>query len=298
MRGIVTVLNTPFTRANKIDFLGLRKNVSAAVDAGVAGFLVPAMASEVSQLSPLEKREVVAQVVEQVDGQATVIGGAAANSQQNRLEIAGELIKLGCDGVLVPVDPLANLNTVERQLAEISELGPKFLMLQDWDPDGPGLDIPTIVELFERLERLRWLKIEVQNAGPKYTRVLEATGGQLGVAGGWAVTEMLDGLDRGVHVFMPTAMHEIYAEIYRRYASGNRPGAKALFAQIKPVLDFSNQHLEVSIRFFKRLLYAQGVYATDKVRIAGEPFNEDQLQVADELIRVVRAVENDLASSA
>jgi 4-hydroxy-tetrahydrodipicolinate synthase len=49
LRGIVTVLNTPFTEEDALDLPGLRRNVQGAIRAGVAGFLVPAMASEVDR---------------------------------------------------------------------------------------------------------------------------------------------------------------------------------------------------------------------------------------------------------
>jgi hypothetical protein len=51
LRGIITVLNTPFNPDDTLDLLGLARNVENAIQAGVAGFLVPAMASEVSALS-------------------------------------------------------------------------------------------------------------------------------------------------------------------------------------------------------------------------------------------------------
>lgn len=57
--GIVTVLNTPFTLEGQVDFPSLRKNVSTALKEGVAGFLVPALAAEVSQLSEKEKISMV-----------------------------------------------------------------------------------------------------------------------------------------------------------------------------------------------------------------------------------------------
>jgi len=63
VRGIITVLNTPFTAEDSIDLPGLTKNVRNAVAAGVAGFLVPAMASEVGHLAPDEKKQIVIRVV-------------------------------------------------------------------------------------------------------------------------------------------------------------------------------------------------------------------------------------------
>ncbi len=159
-------------------------------------------------------------------------------------------------------------------------------MLQDWDPSGLGLPIPLIQRLFEEIEEFKALKIETVPAGPKYTAVLQATGGKLHVSGGWAVTQMIEGLDRGVHAFMPTAMHEIYCEIYRRYASGNRDGAVDLFHRILPILAFSNQHLDLSILFFKRLLWKEGTYATPRCRKLSLAFDAIHERIADELIEL------------
>jgi dihydrodipicolinate synthase/N-acetylneuraminate lyase len=295
VRGIVTVLNTPFAKDDTIDFAGLRINVANALDAGVAGFLVPAMASEVDHLSRQEKREIVRLVVAESGGRAVVFGGASAPSQQARVELAREFVELGCDGILVQIDAATDPGTVERDLVEIAELNPRILMLQDWDSTGDGIPIQTIVRLFERIERFNWLKIEVRDAGPKYSQVLKQTEGQLRVAGGWAVTQMIDGLERGVHAFMPTAMHDIYVQIYQRHCQRDVAGAKHLFDQIKPVLDFSNQSLDISIRFFKRMLHAQGVYATANVRIGGSPFSAEQERIADRLIRDVTELQYQLS---
>ncbi|MEX1334406.1 MAG: dihydrodipicolinate synthase family protein, partial [Candidatus Limnocylindrales bacterium] len=73
--GIVTVLNTPFDESGGIDDDAVRANVAYALDAGVAGFLVPAMASEVSKLTESERHRLVATVLDAVNGRAPVIGG-------------------------------------------------------------------------------------------------------------------------------------------------------------------------------------------------------------------------------
>ncbi len=296
-RGIITVLNTPFTVHDEIDLTGLRDNVRYALDAGVAGFLVPAMASEVDQLTPKEKQAIVQLVVDESRDRAVVIGGASTPDQPHRLQLAAEFLTLGCDGILVQMTAENGVTSMERDLQELADLQPRILMLQDWDFDGDGIPLPDILQLFERVDRFNWLKIEVAGAGPKYTQTLQATDNRLNVAGGWAVRQMIDGLDRGVHAFMPTGMHRIYCNIHRRYAAGDRSGAVDLFRRIEPVLAFSNQSLGISIRFFKRLLHAQGIYATDHVRIQEPPFDAGQEQTADRLIADVIECEKELASS-
>ena len=286
LRGIITVLNTPFTADNGIDVDGLRRNVLDAIQAGVAGFLVPAMASEVEKLSEGERELIVKTVIETVERRALVIGGASAATPDTRLRVARWLIELGCDGLLVSI-PFNDATQYMRDVSAVADLEPPFLMLQDWDASGPGVPVPVIVRLFRDIEAFRCLKIEVVPAGPKYTSVLDATGGRLHVSGGWAVTLMIEALDRGVHAFMPTGMHRIYARIFSLYHGGQREEARALFNRLLPVLAFSNQHLDISIHFFKRLLYRQGVYATCRVREPILPFDAHHERVADELISYV-----------
>lgn len=294
LRGIITVLNTPFTAADQIDLDSLKRNVASALDAGVAGFLVPAMASEVEKLSPDERLLMVRMVVTEVGGRRPVIGGASAATQETRLEQARRLIDSGCDGVLVSI-PFEDENSYARAVREIAVVTP-FLMLQDWDFRGYGLPIPLIVRLFDEVESFQSLKIEVVPAGVKYTQVLEATGGRLHVAGGWAVMQMIEALDRGVHSIMPTGMHEVYTRIFQLYTSGNRDAAQTLFYRLLPVLAFSNQHLDISIHFFKRLLYQQGIYATDRVRQPILPFDEHHARIASELIDYAITLMADTAS--
>jgi 4-hydroxy-tetrahydrodipicolinate synthase len=195
-------------------------------------------------------------------------------------------MKAGCEGLLVHI-PYQHEQQYRTEVREIAALKPGFLMLQDWDFQGYGLPVALIRELFADIEEFRCLKVEVVPAGRKYTEVLEATRGKLHVSGGWAVMQMIEALDRGVHAFMPTGMHSIYTSIYALYQQGKRDKARQLFNELLPVLAFSNQHLDISVHFFKRLLYKQGVYDTPKVRKPILPFDTHHQRIADELIEHV-----------
>lgn len=290
LRGIVTVLNTPFSEDDKLDLGGLRKNTEYAIEAGVSGFLVPAMASEVGKLTEAERDVIVRNVVETAAGRVTVIGGASAAEQGDRLRMARRLTELGCDGILVSI-PCTDEQQYETAVRQVAETNPGFLMIQDWDASGPGLAIDLIVRLFDEIPLFRCLKIETVPAGLKYSEVLKATGGRLHVSGGWAVTQMIEGLERGVHAFMPTGMHRIYTTIYRLYVEGQRDEAQRLFHEVAPVLAFSNQHLDLSIHFFKRLLHAQGIYATSRVRPPILPYDAIHERLAAQHIAKVMALE-------
>lgn len=291
MNGIITVLNIPFTTDNSIDLESLQKNVNVAIKADVAGFLVPAMASEVEKLTKKERIEILRCVIDTVDNRVPIIGGTSAKTQEERITYAENAINLGCDGLLISI-PYGDSSEYIKAVKEICKVNPKFMMLQDWDFSGYGIPVEIICQLFDEIDIFRCLKIEVVPAGRKYSEVLKATGGKLHVSGGWAVSQMIEALDRGAHAFMPTGMHELYTTIYRFYKDGKRDKAQELFEKMLPILAFSNQHLDISIHFFKQLLYRQGTYSTPAVRQPILPFDEHHQKIADELVeRAIKLIE-------
>ena len=293
LKGIVTVLNTPFDKDDTINLAALRKNVNEALNAGVAGFLVPAMAAEVYKLTETERLKMVEVVLETAGDQVAVIAGAGETDLFKSKHLIEKYISLGCKNILFQI-PYEGESQFRNHFNELAGLGPEMIMLQDWHASGYGLPEPLILDLFETVEAFRCLKVETVPAGVKYSRILELTGGRLNVSGGWAVTQMIEGLKRGVHAFMPTGMHWIYTEIYQRWITGNEAGATALFQKILPVLAFSNQHLDISIHFFKRLLYRQGIYPTSKVRMPGLPFDDIHVEIAEQWIKKVMEEEEEI----
>jgi dihydrodipicolinate synthase/N-acetylneuraminate lyase len=294
--GIVTVLNTPFRSDNTIDIQALKNNVHEAIKAGVVGFLVPAMASEVYKLSDIERIKMVEAVLDEVNDKVPVIAGAGETELTRSKKLLKEYVALGCKNVLFQI-PFQVDHQFKAHFMELAEIDVDMIMLQDWDASGYGLSDELICDLFENIEAFRCLKIETVPAGIKYSRILALTKGRLNVSGGWAVTQMIEGLMRGVHAFMPTGMHWIYSEIYRLWMQRKEDEATNLFRKILPVLAFSNQHLDISIHFFKRLLNRQGFYPTDIVRDPVLHFDNIHQQIADKLIDSVIELERELKSN-
>ncbi|GAA5221743.1 dihydrodipicolinate synthase family protein [Membranihabitans marinus] len=285
--GIVSVLNTPFTVDNEIDYPGLKKNIQYALSAGVAGFLVPGMAAEVHSLSKRERMDLVGFVLGEVNGKIPVIVGTSEQDFSKNLQLLDEYIRLGCSEVLFQI-PYQNDDDFSEKFMRLADLGPKMIMLQDWDFNGYGLPDELILSLFEKVESFRCLKVETIPAGVKYSRIIEGSNGMLNVSGGWAVMQMMEALERGVHSFMPTGMHYTYTEIYRLFKGGQIEEARQWFEKILPVLAFSNQHLDISIYFFKKLLHKQGYYDTDAVRSPQLTFDSHhQRQAAYHIDRII-----------
>jgi len=290
LHGIVTVLNTPFTENNEIDYLALERNVAKALKADVAGFLVPAMASEVHKLSQSEKLAMVDHVLQTVNRKVPVFAGTAASSIHESKKAMKSYLDLGCKHVLLQI-PFTSEDKFKKDFHSLAELGPEVIMLQDWDAFGYGLPDELIMDLFESIPAFRCLKVETIPAGTKYSNILNISKGSMNISGGWAVSQLPEALQRGVHAFMPTGMHLIYTKIFNEFQNGNEESATQLFHDILPVLAFSNQHLEISIHFFKRLLWKQSVYPTPNVREPILPFDTHHQQTADQLIEKVITIE-------
>lgn len=294
--GIVTVLNTPFTTDDSIDLKALRKNVRDALNAGVGGFLVPAMAAEVYKLSEKERISMVEAVLDEVSGIVPVIAGAGEIDIDKTKKLLSAYCSLGCKEVLFQI-PYHNPEQFKNHFAKLAEINVEMIMLQDWDAAGYGLPDELILELFEQVPTFRCLKVETVPAGVKYSKILELTNGKLNISGGWAVSQMIEGLTRGVHAFMPTGMHWIYTEIYRLWKSSEKVAATTLFRELLTILSFSNQHLDISVHFFKQLLHQQGTYPTPNVREPILPFDKIHQEIADELIQKVIEMEDKIKLS-
>ena len=291
LHGIVTVLNTPFTDSGKIDFHALKRNVREALNAGVAGFLTPAMASEVQKLNFDERLAIVDCVLQAAEGKVPVFTGTASASFVESKDILKSYLDLGCKYVLIQL-PFVNEKQFKQDFLQLAECGPEVIMLKDWDASDFGLPDQLIMELFKIVPSFRCLKVETIAAGIKYSKMLELSNGTLNVSGGWAVNQMPEGLRRGLHAFMPTGMHWIYTKIFRDFHQGKIHESKVLFNEILPILAFSNQHLDISIHFFKRLLWKQGIYPTPNVRHPVLPFDDVHQDIADDLIQKAMEIEN------
>lgn len=290
---MVVSLDTPFDASGKIDFDSLGRLLEMHLAEGAVGFLAPAQAAEVNALTLDERLDLIRFVHQTLAGRAMFIAGATAPGENDSFRTAEAAVAEGCEGVLVEIP--SNRSRERRACIDFvrsfASTGMPMLMLQDLDWNGPGLDISWIVELFETVEAFRCLKVEVRPAGPKYSAVIEATGGRLQVCGGWAAEQMIEALDRGVDAFMPTAMTGLYRAVFDAHRAGDRERAQRIFRQILPVLAFTHQHLDISIQFYKRLFHRRGIFATTLTRKTVLPYDHHHESYGEELIAYLDRIE-------
>ena len=89
-------------------------------------------------------------------------------------------------------------------------------------------------------------------------------------------------------------MEVIYNKIYNLYSENKIENARKLFAQIMPVLSFTHQHIDISIKFSKMLRVKEEIFNTNFCREPIKNFDQFQTQEANLHIRKVLDLQNSL----
>ena len=296
MLGIIPSLHTPFNEKNEIDIISLRKLIDHTVTTGCAGMLVGAVAGENGSLSFDEKNILLNECVTYNKNRIPVIISCTAKNQMERIALSKNAKELGADWILCQTPENVFGNELVECFNEIAEVGPENLMIQDLSWTDYGMSDEDIILLNKNVNKFKSLKIEVLNSGPKYTRVFDITNHHLHLSGGWAIMGMIEALNRGVHALIPSTMEAIYNKIYNLYIENKIEDSRRLFSKILPVLSFTHQHIDISIKFSKMLRVKEGIFTTSICREPIKNFDPFQSEEASLHISKVLGLQNNLTN--
>ena len=266
MHGIITTVLTPFDPVTKeIDAASFHREIETALSAGVAGYLVPCNASEMKDLSWDERKFLVRETVAIAKGKALVIPSVSADSLDECIRQCEEYLSLGVDGININITYTSDEAYVEV-VRQLDKLDPPFICLQDFSMQDDGLSDELLVRCFQEFPSVRCAKIEVQNSGPKYTRILEKTQGRMNVSGAWGSSQSIEAYDRGIHAMMPSGLYELFVNVYRLYHEKDREHAKKLFFAMLPIISFTRQNTSLNLFFHKLYLTRIGVFESTAMR--------------------------------
>ena len=257
LRGIIASLHTPFDGQGQVDEASVRRLVDHCVAAGCVGVIAPAVAGEVGSLNAGEQGRAPRHRRRGRGRAPRYVAGVSAPTVEDSVATARVARAVCRHGRLAAArQPLARGDRARHR--QLADAGPGRVMLQDLDWQGGGLDVGVIAAIARRVPGLAAVKVETVPAGPEYTALRDAVGDRLHLSGGWAAMQMLDGLARGLDAFVPSGLLPVYVRVFGLFTGGRRGVARALFERMLPVITFSNQHIEVSIRFWKRYRLRQG----------------------------------------
>jgi 4-hydroxy-tetrahydrodipicolinate synthase len=107
LKGSITALVTPFTKAGRFDEKAFRSFVDWQIAEGTNGLVPVGTTGESPTLSHEEHHAVVNACIDQANGRVPVIAGAGSNNTDEAIDLAKHAEKAGADAVLV-VTPYYN----------------------------------------------------------------------------------------------------------------------------------------------------------------------------------------------
>ncbi|MCK8782301.1 dihydrodipicolinate synthase family protein [Rhizobium sp. NTR19] len=293
LSGILPVLPTPFAASGAVDRDGMRKIVRFALQAGVDGVVFPGFASEVETLTVEERANLLAIVVDEVDGRLPIVAGASAGDV---LEVVAHGVQAKALGIrYLMIQPPRTIGAGAGPVGEFlaaaaAELPGMEIILQNAPaPRGSDLSPTAILEILQRVPSITYVKEETLPAGPAISYILANRPATLkGVIGGGGARYILDEYARGAIAAMPAleiaAQHVALDRAYRR---GDIAGARRIYIETLPLLVLQAVY---RMRLTKHALVRQGVIDHVGVRAPTPELDADATADID------RALEEALAA--
>jgi 4-hydroxy-tetrahydrodipicolinate synthase len=110
IRGVITAMATPFERGGAVDEAAARRLAARLVEHGSHGVVVAGSTGEAATLDDEEHIALLAAIVDEIGGEATVICGTGTNDTRHSVELTKAAAEAGADGALV-VTPYYNKPT-------------------------------------------------------------------------------------------------------------------------------------------------------------------------------------------
>lgn len=271
LRGVYPVVSTPFQADGAVDHDGIERLIEAQIDRGIHGVVLFGIAAEFYKLSDAERRRIVETAAGTLAGTPTnLVVSVTDHATRRAVAFAEFAAATGADALMAlppfflspgPDDLLRHL----RRVAEAVELP---VMVQ-YAPEQTGLTLAptTFVELHERTDTIRYVKVESQPPGPDISAIAEGAGGRVGVLVGYAGLQLIEALDRGAVGVIPGAsISDHYLRVWNRYQAGERPAARRTHAELLPLLTHLLQDIEGFIHYEKRMLAARGLIDAPRTR--------------------------------
>jgi 4-hydroxy-tetrahydrodipicolinate synthase len=236
LEGIFVPHITPFTREGDLDETALRNCVRFWLEGGVSGLVPCGSNGEAPYLSREERRKIIKNVVDEVNGKVPVVAGTGSMSTRETVLFTEDAKDLGADAALVVTPYYFKLSGREmyehyKALCETVDLPivlysvPKFT--------GYSLEPTVIQQLASECEKIVGVKDSGGSIGT-ITETIRLVGSRISVLAGTAdvilSTLMLGG--KGAVVAVANAFPKMCVELYNAFKRSNYEKAGSLQHQV------------------------------------------------------------------
>lgn len=269
LQGLMPILATPFDESGALDRVGLRRLVEFELASGVDGVAVFGMASEGFALTTDERRTILDDVVEIIDGRVPVIAGVNGTSTATSIEQALLAEEGGADALMVlppfmVKPPAASLVEFYGDVATATSLS---VMVQD-APGVTGVAMPpALIAELARLDGVDSVKVEAPPTAPKVGAVVNAIDDpSFAVLGGQNAQFCLEEYARGAVGTMPACeFPDLLGPVLADFVAGRVEEARAGFRRMLPLVLIGLQG-GIAWAVHKEILVARGIIEHATVR--------------------------------
>ncbi|MDY9928094.1 4-hydroxy-tetrahydrodipicolinate synthase [Methanosarcina sp.] len=236
--GAMPALITPFTKDDRIDREGLRRNIAFVEEGGVSGIVPCGTTGESATLSAMEHEEVIDIAVE--CSKVPVIAGTGSNNTGEALQFTKHAADAGVDGVLL-ISPYYNKPNPAGLLAHFKKIAEAvdIPMILYNVPSRTGQDMPVdVITELAKVDNIAGIKEASGNAA-KVSQILEQT-----IDDDFVVLSGEDGLTlpiismggRGVISVAANVVPDKMSEMVNAALKGDYETARKIHFEIAPLI--------------------------------------------------------------
>ena len=269
LRGVFTVLSTPFKKDESIDYLVLEREIEWLIDAKVDGFVL-AMVSEVLRLAAHERRELSQSVIAAAKGRVPLVTSVGAESTKIATQLARWAEADGAAAVMAtPPSAFAPLSSeVAKYYIAIIESVEIPVIVQDASNYvGHPLEISLYVDLIDKYgeDRVQF-KPEAKPVAERLEQLNVASGARARVFEGQGGADLMDTYPIGIVGTMPGAeIPWALVALWEALESGDMRRAAEIHAPIAEMVSYQRT-LDSYVAVEKYLLVKQGIFESSRQR--------------------------------
>jgi 4-hydroxy-tetrahydrodipicolinate synthase len=288
-KGIFVIVVTPFTESHELDEDSLRKEVRFCIEAGAAGLVGPANASEFPLLSDDERRRWLEIVIGETAGQIPVVAATTSGHALPALELSRFAERIGANGIMAMPPHLAHFDAdgCYDYYARLSAALRIPICIQNYiGPLGTPMSPQLLARMCRELPQVQYIKEETLPEPRQLGITVEEAGNACkGVFGGQGGIYLIDEFRRGAVGNMPACQAtDVQVRMWSLLEAGDEDGARALFNQILPLINYERLY---GVAVYKEVLYRRGIITTRVSRYPGADLDDHDRREIDEIWRGV-----------
>lgn len=287
LRGVYTILTTPFTPDGELDESSLRRLLEATVGMGIDGITILGVAGEAQKLTAAERRRVVRITMAVTAGRVPILVGTSHDGTDATITASREAMEAGATGFMIAPPTFVPPGPVlTEHYQRIARAVPLPIVLQDFPPvNGVTLSPRAMAELVDAVPAIATIKLEDTPTPQRVAQTLALLGDRPAtILGGLGGVYLLDELRRGSSGTMTGfAFPEVLVAVWRAWQAGDRLGASKIYYRYLPLLVFEGQP-RIGLAVRKELLRRRGLIASAATRHPGPKLDAGSAAALDETL--------------